>query len=149
MLFFKISKDKNKKVFNEKMKSYEFRVEYLCNADSILFCSICYNDALNKLNKLKDLADETDQNFNYPVMMESLKGSILNCFDSALAKEIEKIIDDLVVGQDINRFTVRIQNLDDDYNANKEYFSQNGVELYNDFTEHSKDLINEYNLFFK
>lgn len=149
MLFFKISKDNHVKTFDEKMKSYEFRVEYLCNADSILFCSICYNDAISKLKKLKDLADEANLSFNYYNRLNNLKSYMLNCFDSALAKEIEKITNELVLSQDINRFLARLENLEDDFNSNKKYFSENGVNLYNIFMESSHSLIEEYNHFFK
>lgn len=149
MLFFKFSKYNQTRTFNEKMKSYEFRVEYLCNADSILFCSICYNDAVSKLEKLKDLADESDLSFNYYNKLNNLKSCILNCFDSALAKEIEKITNYLVLSQDINRFVARLQNLEYDFNSNKKYFSRNGVNLYNNFIESSNSLIEEYNHFFK
>ena len=149
MLFFKFSKYNQTRTFDEKMKSYEFRVEYLCNADSILFCSICYNDAVSKLEKLKDLADKSDLSFNYYNKLNNLKSCILNCFDSALAKEIEKITNYLVLSQDINRFVARLQNLEYDFNSNKKYFSRNGVNLYNNFIESSNSLIEEYNHFFK
>jgi len=149
MLFFKISKGNHEKAFDEKMKSYEFRVEYLCNADSILFCSICYNDAIIKLKKLKDIADEANLEFNYSSRLDNLRSCMLNCFDSALAKEIEKITDDLVSSQDINRFIARLQNLEDDFNSNKKYFSENGITLYNTFMECSNTLIEKYSHFFK
>lgn len=149
MLFFKFSRSRNEKAFDQKMKSYEFRVEYLCNADSILFCSICYNDALNKLKKLKDFAEEADLEFNYSGKLSTLKSQMLNCFDAALAKEIDKILNDLVLYQDLNQFIARIKCLEYDYSANKQYFSENGIQLYNSFLDYSDILIKNYFDFFK
>ena len=144
MLFFRIFDKNNVKAFDEKMQSYEFRIEYLCNADSILFCSICYNDAVKKLEKLKDIAEEINLYFDYNNRLNVLKEYKYNCFDAALAKEIEKILDDLVENENIDRFQARLENLESDYHSNYNYFSENGDELYEDFVENGTNLVDNY-----
>lgn len=151
MLFFKFSNNNNNKVFDEKLESLEFRIEYLCNADSILFCSICYNDALIKLEKLKEVAEETHLPFDYDTKLKVFKELVFNCFDSALAKEIEKILDDFVKNENIDRFQDRIENLESDYTSNKNFFSSAGDSIYRKFIRESNHILENYRelLFFK
>ena len=143
MGLFKITTKKTKK-FNDKLNSYSYRIDYLCSADSILFCSICYKDAINKLETLKKMAAEGNLDFNYNEKRDFLDTGKRMCFDAALAREIEKILDDLTVNKNIQLFIDKLEDLNTDYISNKSEFSSKGVALFDNFFKKASTLILDY-----